>query len=370
MVTASSLAARAAHANPVVAARKFSAPRVSRAPLRCVAEEAAPAAAATAGTPVRKTSMLVIGATGTLGRQVVRRALDEGYDVRCLVRPRQNPADFLRDWGATTVSGDLTKPETLPAAFVGIHTVVDASTARPEEDTLAIDWKAKVDCIQTAASMGIQRYVFYSIDKCEQHKEVPLMNMKFATEEYLKASGMNYTVLRLCGFMQPLISGYAVPILEEQQVWGTDDDTRTAYLDTQDVAKMTLAACRRDEAANQVMTLAGPKAYSVREVIALCERLGGAEANVSNVPVLLLKATRGLTRFFQWTSPAADRLAFAEVLASGVKFDAPMDDTYAKLGMDPSETTSLEEYMEEYFGKILKKLKEVGGQSRQKDFYL
>ena len=125
--------------------------------------------------------------------------------------------------------------------------------------------------------MGIQRYVFYSIDKCEQHKEVPLMNMKYAVEEYLKASGMNYTVLRLCGFMQPLISGYAVPVLEEQTVWGTDDDTKTAYLDTQDVAKMTLAACRREEAANKTLTLAGPKAYSVNEVIAMCERMGGAD---------------------------------------------------------------------------------------------
>eukprot|EP00227_Mantoniella_beaufortii_P002133 CAMPEP_0197613424 /NCGR_PEP_ID=MMETSP1326-20131121/59012_1 /TAXON_ID=1155430 /ORGANISM="Genus nov. species nov., Strain RCC2288" /LENGTH=375 /DNA_ID=CAMNT_0043182287 /DNA_START=91 /DNA_END=1218 /DNA_ORIENTATION=+ len=375
MAAVAELASRAAFAG---ASSRFVNAKASRSsarsvtPLRCVGEgsidQATPVA--TSGTPVRKTSMLVIGATGTLGRQVVRRALDEGYDVRCLVRPRQNPADFLRDWGATTVSGDLTKPETLPAAFVGIHVVVDASTARPEEDTFVIDWKAKVACIQTAAAMGIQRYVFYSIDQCDQHKDVPLMNMKYAVEEYLKASGMNYTVLRLCGFMQPLISGYAVPVLEEQTLWGTDDDTRTAYLDTQDIAKMTLAAVRREEANRKVLTLAGPKAYSVKEVIQICEKLGGAEAKVTKVPVLLLKVTRGLTRFFQWTAPAADRLAFAEVLASGVKFDAPMEETYKTLGMDVNETTTLEGYMEEYFSKILKKLKEVGGASRQRDFYL
>ena len=77
-----------------------------------------------------------------------------------------------------------------------------------------MDWNAKCALIQCAAAMGIQRYIFFSIDKCDKHRDVPLCNLKYATEQYLAASGLNYTVLRICGFMQPLISAYAVPILE------------------------------------------------------------------------------------------------------------------------------------------------------------
>ncbi|KAL3022209.1 hypothetical protein AAZX31_04G001000 [Glycine max] len=265
------------------------------------------------GSPVRATNILVVGATGTLGRQIVRRALDEGYDVRCLVRPRPAPADFLRDWGATVVNADLSKPETIPATLVGIHTVIDCATGRPEEPIKTVDWEGKVALIQCAKAMGIQKYVFYSIHNCDKHPEVPLMEIKFCTEKFLRDSGLNHVIIRLCGFMQGLIGQYAVPILEEKSVWGTDAPTRIAYMDTQDIARLTFIAIRNDKLNGKLLTFAGPRAWTTQEVITLCERLAGQDANVTTVPVSILRLTRQLTRFFEWTNDVADRLAFSEV---------------------------------------------------------
>ncbi|KAL9417416.1 hypothetical protein AB3S75_040406 [Citrus x aurantiifolia] len=288
------------------------------------------------GTPVRPTSILVVGATGTLGRQIVRRALDEGYDVRCLVRPRPAPADFLRDWGATVVNADLSKPETIPATLVGVHTVIDCATGRPEEPIKTVDWEGKVALIQCAKAMGIQKYVFYSIHNCDKHPEVPLMEIKYCTEQFLQDSGLPHVIIRLCGFMQGLIGQYAVPVLEEKSVWGTDAPTRIAYMDTQDIARLTFIALRNEKINGRILTFAGPRAWTTQEVITLCERLAGQDANVTMVPVSVLRFTRQLTRFFEWTNDVADRLAFSE----------------------------------DYFTNILKKLKDLKAQSKQADFYI
>lgn len=62
--------------------------------------------------------------------------------------------------------------------------------------------------------------------------------------------------------------------------------------------------------------------------------------------------------------------AFADILSSNEKFDAPMDETYNLLGINPAAITTLDTYLQEYYSSIFKKLKEVGASSRQTDFYV
>lgn len=304
--------------------------------------------------------ILVIGATGTLGRQIVRHAIDQDYTVRCLVRNR-GKAGFLKEWGAELVKGDICVPSTIASALAGVDAVIDAATARAT-DSLTIkqvDWEGKVNLIQACGKAKINRYIFFSLLNAEKFEDVPLMNIKDCTELFLKESGLNYTIFKIGGFMQGLIGQYGIPILDDQPVWVSGENTPIAYMNTQDIAKFVIKALEIPETANHTYPLVGSRAWTGDEIIKLCERLSGKTAKISRIPLGLLRFLRGFTRWFQWTRNASDRLAFAEVLASGIAFDAPMDEVYQTFQINPQEITTLEAYLQEYFERIMKKIREI-----------
>ena len=305
-------------------------------------------------------NILIVGATGTLGRQVARRALDEGYKVRCLVRSPKKAA-FLKEWGAELVPGNLCQPQSLQSALEGVDAVIDAATAKATDNLSMkqVDWDGKVALIQAAKAAGVERYIFFSILDAEKYSNVPLMEIKRCNELFLSEAGMNYTILRLSGFMQGLIGQYGIPILENQAIWVTGESSPIAYMDTQDIAKFAVRALSVPATEKQTFAVVGSRAWSAEEIISLCERLTGKQAKITRMPLNLLRIMRSVSRFFQWGWNVADRLAFAEVLATGVPLTAPMDEVYQTFELDPQETTTLESYFQDYFGRMLKKLKEL-----------
>ncbi len=313
-------------------------------------------------------NVLVVGATGTLGRQVVRRVIEEGHQVTSFVR---NPtkAAFLSEWGSNLKVGNLCLPETLAGALEDIDAVIDCATVRAT-DTLSakqVDWDGKVALINAARAAQVKQYIFFSIMGAHhEYVNVPLMHFKHHAEIYLTRSQMPYTIFRLCGFMQGLIGQYALPILEGQVVWTTDPSIPTAYMDTQDVARFAAKALGTEAALHQTLPLAGPKAWKSREIIQLCEQLSSEKAKVSTMPIGLLRGSRRVLQFFQWSWNIADRLAFAEVLAAKEPMDADMTSVYDILDMDPKSLTQLEDYLAEYFQKMLRRLREQKAKESKK----
>jgi len=307
-------------------------------------------------------TILVIGGTGTLGRQIVKQALDDGYQVRCLVRDFRR-GTFLKDWGAELVYGDLAIPSTIPLALKGASTIIDAATIRSTSSYTSeiVDWRGKLALIETAKLIGIKKIISFTILNASNNPSIPLLDLKLQVEKKITTSGLNYTIFQCSGFFQGLISQYALPVLENETIWLQGDSAPVAYLYTQDAAKAVIQSLTNSDYNSKIVSLIGEKFWSSKEVIELCERLSGKTAKISYIPFFAFTFLRVFFRLFEFTWNIADRLQFGEIGSDPKLAKMPTNEI-----VWTTERLSLESYLQEYFGKILKKLRETNYQQSQK----
>nr|QCI07604.1 hypothetical protein [Nitophyllum punctatum] len=308
-------------------------------------------------------SLLIIGGTGTLGRQIVRRALNEGFSVKCLVRNFRKSA-FLKEWGAELMYGDLALPETIPVILYGITAIIDASTVRVNDlySLEQIDLKAKYILIEAAKKAKIKHYISFSILNASYYADIPLVKLKLLVEKRLTQSKICYTIFNLSGFFQGLIQQYAIPILDQKSIWVTKESSSISYINTEDIAKIVIKSLSVNQSKNQSFSLTGNHAWTSMQIIDLCEKISGKRAKIAIVPISLIKILQNLTKLFQWTWNISDKLAFISVVSKKHEYNSSTKDIKNMFQGNLSEIEPLELYLEEYFQKIMKKVKELNYQ--------
>ncbi|NKI71576.1 NmrA family NAD(P)-binding protein [Collimonas pratensis] len=137
-------------------------------------------------------TIIVTGATGTIGRQVVEQLVKRGADVRALVR---DPSKANFPTGVDVVQGDLLDVDSLRSAFSGASTLFLLNAVVPDEYTQALI------ALNVAREAGIERIVYLSVIHSDLYVNVPHFAGKFGVERMIERMGLNATILRPAYFM-------------------------------------------------------------------------------------------------------------------------------------------------------------------------
>ncbi|MBY5855713.1 SDR family oxidoreductase [Rhizobium ruizarguesonis] len=209
-------------------------------------------------------TILVTGATGNVGRQVVEHLVKRGADVRALVRD-PSKADFPA--GVSVVQGDFLDVDSLRNAMSGVSTLFLLSAVVPDEFTQALI------ALNVARSAGIERIVYLSVIHADLYVNVPHFAGKFGVERMIEQMGFKATILRPAYFIQndltvkDVITGYGaypMPI----------GPKGLAMIDVRDIAEIAaLELLRREQAAEPLaldrINLVGPQTLTGTDIAAI-----------------------------------------------------------------------------------------------------
>lgn len=281
-------------------------------------------------------AILVVGATGQLGKAAVKELLTAGCSVRALIRNPDSIARF-QSLGAETALGDLTDPRSLAAACAGIsHVVATANAAIPTRagDTFeAVEGRGYRNLVRAAAEAGVQRFVYTSVPVSRHESGSVFFRLKRETEQLIAASGMDHVIFRADVFMDVAFAmmGSAIPVqgaeaatalrpfafasnhfkrvrdsIEKKRTAMVpgDGSVRHAFICVDNVARF-LAAAAAGRGPAGIHALGGPEALTFLDVVRVYEKVLGVQLRVKKTPATVFRV---LSKVLAPFNPAAANL--------------------------------------------------------------
>lgn len=284
-------------------------------------------------------TILVTGATGQLGRLVVdalaRRSPSAPLAVS--VRSPDKAAD-LAARGIEVRHGDFDAPESLARTFAGAGTVLIVSGDAPVDVRI----RQHRNAVDAAKAAGIGRVVYTSFVDPRPQSRFAFAAIHADTEDYLRASGLPFTILRN-GVYADNLMGFIGRALESGTLAAPAGDGRVAFVSRADLAEATAAVLLGAGHAGRTYELTGPAAVSYHEVAAAVSRRSGRP--IAYQPIATEAFADGLTR--------AGLPPFMVTALSGL-FEAVAAGAYADVSDDGSRLAGRPlEGIDAFLGRVL-----------------
>jgi len=254
------------------------------------------------------THVLVTGASGFVGQQVVRALIDRGHTVVALTHHAELPKSMRGQVGVTGVQGDVGKPETLRAAMSGIDTVIHLVGIIREFPGQGITFQklhheATVNVVDAAKAAGLRRYIHMSALGTRADAKSGYHQTKWTAEEYVRASGLDFTIFRPSliygigdGFtstMVPLAKAPFFPVIAGGQ-------TKAQPIAIADVAAGFAKAIDMPQTIGQTYDVTGPETFTYKEIYRHIAEALGRPFRPLNIPVWAVTPQAMLLQYQPW----------------------------------------------------------------------
>ena len=209
-------------------------------------------------------TILVTGATGRVGRQVVQQLVKRGADVRVLVR---DPAKAKFPAGVEVVQGDLLDIDALRTAFTGVNTLFLLNAVAGDEFTQALI------ALNIARESGIERVVYQSVIHSDHFVNVPHFAVKSGAERMIERMGFSATILRPAYFIDNELM--IKDVILNHGVYPMPIGSKgVAMVDARDIAEVAaIELIRRDRAPGKLpieaINLVGPDTLTGPDVASI-----------------------------------------------------------------------------------------------------
>lgn len=236
--------------------------------------------------------ILLVGATGRLGRAVALRLLQDGIPFRAACR-NTTKAQWLVERGVEVLPMEVGSGAGVEAAMSGASKVISCIhglLGRSRHSIERIDLRGQAALIDAAADAGVERFVYISALGASPDHPSEFWRAKARTEQHLKASGLNYVILRPSAFMDLYahdLIGAAVMRGKTVFLLGRGTTPRN-MIAVADVADAAIKALLREDLVGHTIPLGGWDNPSEREVAALYASLSGKPLKLRTVPPFAL----------------------------------------------------------------------------------
>lgn len=220
-------------------------------------------------------TILVTGGTGFIGRALVRHLTEAGHQVRVLIRASARTPNLPKGVPVEVAVSALSDPRGLRAAMVGVDCIYHLAGGEWQgayASLMEIDIRGTQFVVEAAADAGVGRLFYTSHLGADRGSAYPVFKAKAIAEEYIRRSGIDYTILRTAivfGINDGFTTGIAQLLHAVPAVFLVPGDGETLLqpLWVEDLATCLTWALDDDETRNQLYEIGGPEYLTFNQVI-------------------------------------------------------------------------------------------------------